>query len=117
MPYLRGAATSCGECILKKIKCLGDREGTAREKAQVIWELRHEFKIWLLIDIAKIPCSTYCYYSKQFDSPKPDKYAEIKTEIRSIYDESKGRYGYRRITKELKKNLLSIDVPPKLDFI
>ena len=69
----------------------------------MIWELRHEFKIWLLIDIAKIPRSTYYYYSKQFDSPKPDKYAEIKSEIRRIYDESKGRYGYRRITKELKK--------------
>ena len=69
----------------------------------MIWELRHEFKIWLLIDIAKIPRSTYYYYSKQFDSPKPDKYAEIKSEIRRIYDESKGHYGYRRITKELKK--------------
>ena len=69
----------------------------------MIWELRHEFKIWLLIDIAKIPRSTYYYYSKQFDFPKPDKYAEIKSEIRRIYDESKGRYGYRRITKELKK--------------
>jgi len=36
----------------------------------------------------------YYYYSKQFDSPKPDKYAGIKSEIRRIYDESKGRYGY-----------------------
>ena len=70
----------------------------------MIWELRHEFKVWLLIDIAKIPRSTYYYYSKQFDSPKPDKYAAVKAEIRRIYDESKGRYGYRRITKELKKN-------------
>ena len=72
----------------------------------MIWELRHEFKIWLLIDIAKIPRSTYYYYSKQFDSPKPDKYAEIKAEIRRIYEESKGRYGYRRITKELKKTFV-----------
>lgn len=57
----------------------------------------------LLIDVAGIPRSTYYYYSKQFDSPKPDKYAEIKELIRKIYDESKGRYGYRRITKELRK--------------
>ena len=69
----------------------------------MIWELRHEFKIGLLIDIAKIPRSTYYYYSKQFKDPKQDKYAEIKTEIRRIYDNSKGRYGYRRITKELRK--------------
>ncbi|MCB7525946.1 IS3 family transposase [Ruminococcus sp. TM463] len=50
-----------------------------------------------------MPRSTYYYYSKQFDNPKPDKYAEIKSEIRRIYDESKGRYGYRRITNELRK--------------
>ena len=105
-PYFRGTATSCGECILKKIECLGFRKGTAREKSQVIWELRHEFKIWLLIDIANIPRSTYYYYSKQFNSPKPDKYADIKTEIRHIYDENKGRYGYRRITQELKKKFV-----------
>lgn len=91
---------------LKKIECLGCRAGTAREKAQVIWELRHEHKIGLLIEIADIPRSTYYYYSKQFDHPKPDRYAEIKTEIRRIYDESKGRYGYRRITKELKKKFV-----------
>ena len=72
----------------------------------MIWELRHEFKIWLLIDIANIPRSTYYYYSKQFNSPKPDKYADIKTEIRHIYDENKGRYGYRRITQELKKKFV-----------
>jgi len=67
----------------------------------VIWELRHEFKIGLLIEIAGIPRSTYYYHAGQFDNP--DKYAEIKAEIRRIYDESKGRYGYRRITAELRK--------------
>ena len=72
----------------------------------MIWELRHEHKTVLLIDIAGIPRSTYYYYSKQFNSPKSDKYAEIKAEIRRIYDESKGRYGYRRITKELKKKFV-----------
>ena len=72
----------------------------------MIWELRHEHKIGLLIEIADIPRSTYYYYSKQFEHPKPDRYAEIKTEIRRIYEESKGRYGYRRITKELKKKFV-----------
>ena len=32
---------------------------------------------------------------------KPDKYAEIKEQIRAIYHENQGRYGYRRITDEL----------------
>lgn len=69
----------------------------------MIWELRHEHKVGLLIDIAGVPRSTYYYYEKQFKENKPDKYAEIKAEIRRIYDGSKGRYGYRRITKELNK--------------
>ncbi len=67
----------------------------------MIWELRHEFKIGLLIEIAGIPRSTYYYHAGQFE--KSDKYADIKAEIRRIYDESKGRYGYRRITAELRK--------------
>jgi len=68
----------------------------------VIWELRHKHKIGLLIDIAGIPHSTYYYYSKQSENPKLDKYARVKAEIRRIYDESKGRYGYRRITAKLR---------------
>ena len=62
----------------------------------MIWELRHEFKIWLLIDIAGIPRSTYYYYSKQFDSPKPDKYADVKAESRvrmRKYNSYKGDVG------------------------
>lgn len=34
---------------------------------------------------------------------KPDKYQAIKCEIEKIYHENKGRYGYRRITSELKQ--------------
>lgn len=33
---------------------------------------------------------------------KPDKYNEVKTAIQEIYHENKGRYGYRRITIELR---------------
>lgn len=33
---------------------------------------------------------------------KPDKYEEVKAVIQQIYDENKGRYGYRRITLELR---------------
>ncbi|MET4559495.1 transposase InsO family protein [Lysinibacillus parviboronicapiens] len=34
---------------------------------------------------------------------RTDKYTDVKAAIQSIYHEHKGRYGYRRITKELKK--------------
>ena len=33
---------------------------------------------------------------------EPDKYKEIKDQITAIYHENKGRYGYRRITLELR---------------
>ena len=32
-----------------------------------------------------------------------DKYKAVKAEITAIYHENKGRYGYRRITAELRK--------------
>lgn len=47
-----------------------------------------------------MPRSTYYYYVNQ--SKQPDKYNVIKEEITVIYHENQGRYGYRRITLELR---------------
>ena len=47
-----------------------------------------------------MPRSTYYYYVKK--DKNPDKYKEIKEEIANIFHENKGRYGYRRITMELR---------------
>jgi len=52
-----------------------------------------------LLKYACIPRSTFYYYLKRMK--KPDKYAYIKELIQLIYDENKGRYGYRRITMEI----------------
>lgn len=54
-----------------------------------------------LIKVADIPRSTYYYWEKRLN--REDKYASVKAKIQSIYHEHKGRYGYRRIAKELKK--------------
>nr|WP_176702865.1 IS3 family transposase [Peribacillus simplex] len=54
-----------------------------------------------LIKVADIPRSTYYYWEKRLN--REDKYSKVKATIQSIYHEHKGRYGYRRITKELKK--------------
>lgn len=40
---------------------------------------------------------------------RPDKYSEVKELIQQIYDEHKGRYGYRRITMELRNRSLQIN--------
>ena len=65
----------------------------------MIWELRHGFKVSLLIAVADIPRSTYYYYIKHRNDE--DKHSEINEQITTIYHENKGRYGYRRITQEL----------------
>lgn len=73
----------------------------------MIWELRHEFKVSLLIDVAGIPRSTYYYYEKH--RTDEDKYKEVKEEIANIFAENKGRYGYRRITQELRNRNYGIN--------
>ena len=47
-----------------------------------------------------MPRATYYCHVKAF--AKQDKYAEIRGTIRDIFHENRGRYGYRRITLELR---------------
>ena len=54
-----------------------------------------------MLSIAQLPRATFYYHLKQQNSP--DKYETVKAEITAIYRENKGRYGYRRITIELRK--------------
>ena len=65
----------------------------------MIQELRQDYKLDMLLEIAQLPRSTYYYHSKRQN--QEDKYAQVKAEITAIYHENKGRYGYRRITDEL----------------
>ncbi|WP_409193507.1 IS3 family transposase [Bacillus cereus] len=86
---------------LKKLNALGSKQGTItkQEKVKVIFELRAEFPIHILLQFACIPRSTYYYWVKKWNAP--DRDAEFKTLIQTIYNEHKGRYGYRRIRDEL----------------
>jgi hypothetical protein len=38
---------------------------------------------------------------------KEDEYASVKEDITTIYHENRGRYGYRRITAELRRRISS----------
>lgn len=53
-----------------------------------------------LLKLAEIPRSTFYYNLKNMR--KEDKYKVEKDEILSIFNENKGRYGYRRITLEMR---------------
>ncbi|WP_342540387.1 IS3 family transposase [Heyndrickxia sp. FSL K6-6286] len=87
----------------KKVECFSSNAGkiTNKIKAQVIFELKDEYEVVDLVEVADIPRSTYYYWEKRLN--QPDKYEKLKEAINEIYHEHKGRYGYRRITKELKK--------------
>lgn len=52
-----------------------------------------------LVKLAGIPRSTYYDLLKQMNRPDPD--GDLKAEIKAIYEEHEGRYGYRRIRDEL----------------
>ena len=65
----------------------------------MIQKLRSEFPSQILLSIARLPRATYYYHIKRFI--QPDKYAEIRAEITTIFNENRGRYGYRRITMQL----------------
>ena len=47
--------------------------------------------------------SVFYYHLKRLE--EPDKYAVEKEEIKSIFHEHKGRYGYRRVTWEMRNRL------------
>ena len=70
------------------------------QKSLVVQKLRHDFSLSLLLSIAQLPRATFYYHVKKMH--RTDKYADVKAEIVAIYHENKGRYGYRRITAELR---------------
>jgi putative transposase len=53
-----------------------------------------------LVKLAGIPRSTYYNLVERMN--RPDSDADLKAEIKAIYEEHEGRYGYRRIRDELE---------------
>ena len=55
-----------GKRILKKTKCLNSREEPKnKDKVKVIDELRHKYKLKVLLKVANIKKSTYEYYKSE----------------------------------------------------
>lgn len=99
------------ECILKKIGCLnsGKRKARKEEIAKAVSELRQEFKCSLkfILDTIKsnpsLPqISRSDYYYQINNQDKDVKNDNVMNRIIAIYYKHKGRYGYRRITLQLK---------------
>lgn len=87
---------------LKNLQALVlEDERRQHKKTLVVQKLRQKHALSILLSIAQLPRATFYYHLKQMQ--KEDKYASVKEEITTIYHENRGRYGYRRITAELRK--------------
>lgn len=62
--------------------------------------VRGGFRLDILLEFSGLARSTYYYHLKQQN--KLDKNKALKAKIKTIYDEHKANYGYRRITLELR---------------
>ncbi len=87
--------------ILKKGQGISIQTLTNREKAIVINALREQFPLKDLLQFLQIAKSSYCY---QVIAMKTDRHCEIRGTIRTVFEESKGRYGYRRIHAVIRAN-------------
>ena len=65
-----------------------------------MYESRHQYPLHKMLQFFTIAKSSYFYTIKTFSYEDADK--ALKDLITAIYNENKGRYGYRRITLELK---------------
>lgn len=73
----------------------------------MIFELRHLFEITSLLRFAGLARSSYYYCLNA--RTRPDKYAAVLQQIQSICSFHKGRYGYRRVTAELRHRGLRVN--------
>lgn len=55
----------------------------------------------MLLKVAGLSRSTFYYQAKVLEAG--DRYASLKASIRAAYERHKGRYGYRRITDQLRQ--------------
>lgn len=88
--------------ILKKDQGISLEILTNREKAVVIDALRNKYRLKALLKALNMAKSSYCYQANAMK--KTDKYSELRTNVRRIFDESDSNYGYRRIHAVVKNS-------------
>ena len=71
------------------------------DKINIIIELRKKYPLKILLEITNIKRSTYYFHLKKKDMDLKNR--DIINKIKEIFYENKRRYGYRRITLELRK--------------
>ena len=86
--------------VLKKDPGVDQTALKNREKAVIIGALKNKYAPPVLLDKLSMARSRYFYQIKAMSST--EKYHELRSKIRKIFDENKERFGYRRIHAILK---------------
>nr|WP_203224839.1 IS3 family transposase [Candidatus Glomeribacter gigasporarum] len=87
---------------LKKLEALAQEEaGSARERAQVVFELRQQYPLAGLLKVASLARSTFYYPQKALQMP--DESAGLKRRMGGIFEVHKGQYGNRRVTAVIRQ--------------
>lgn len=84
--------------IIKKDKGVNLKELSNREKAIVINALREYYPLKELLVVLDMAKSSYCYQNSTLSY---DKYKELREQVRTVFQDSKKRYGYRRVHSEI----------------
>src|SRR5690606_34113254 len=105
----RSPATTRGECLPKKSAGLGSSQIAcgARERTLIVLELRPHFPLADLLRAAELARSSFYYQLTALRTG--DKHCDLKAKIREIFNRHKGRYGYRRVTAELRQQGLVVN--------
>lgn len=85
--------------VIKKDQGINLSSLTNREKAIIINALRDRYILKYLLEILNMAKSSYCY---QINSMNHDKYVGLRSYVKNVFNEAKGRYGYRRIHSVIK---------------
>lgn len=67
----------------------------------IVAELRHDFRLEDLLSVAGLARSTFYYHVAAAKKPEEHDVA-LKIAVQRAYDRHRGRYGYRRVTAELR---------------
>lgn len=87
--------------LLKKDPGIHVTELKNREKAVVIDAVKDKYSLPQLLKFLCIAKSSYYYQENVMR--QPDKYYELRIQVKEIFKECRNCYGYRRIHEELKK--------------
>ncbi|MCF2612673.1 transposase [Fusobacterium perfoetens] len=94
--------------MFKKVECSSSGRRISKEqRVRIITELRAKYPLKLLLKISGIARATYYFYINKKD--KDLKNQDIIDKIKEIFYANKKRYGYRRITLELKNQGININ--------